>query len=208
MTSPVRIERSLLCDLALEVGPDAPTLSGDWDVRHLLAHLVVRDRQPHNALGIVMSRLADRHDRAVERTARRDFRTLVDDFRKARSPLALPGVDALANAVEFFVHHEDVRRARPGWHARELSHDLRDALWRVLPGLGRKLVHPAGVPVRLRRTDTDQTMTLRRGANPVVLSGDVGELVLFLYGRQPTLGLTFTGPDAHVTALRAASLGL
>lgn len=207
MTSAARTERELLCDLALAVGPDAPTLSGDWDVRHLVAHLVVRDRQPHNGIGIVVSRLADRHDRAVARVATRDFTSLVGAVRDARSPLALPGVDSLANTVEYFVHHEDVRRARPDWQPRVHSRKLRDAMWRVLPVVGRSLVVSAGVPVRLKRADTSATMTLRRGANPVVLTGDVGELVLFLYGRKQTHGLSFDGPDAHVTALKAASLG-
>jgi uncharacterized protein (TIGR03085 family) len=207
VTSAARTERELLCDLALTVGPDAPTLSGDWDVRHLMAHLVVRDRQPHNGIGIVVARLADRHDRAVQRTATRGFPSLVESVRAARSPLSLPGVDSLANTVEYFVHHEDVRRARPDWEPRVHSRRLRDALWRVLPVLGRSLVLSAGVPVRLRRCDNGDTMTLRRGANPVVLTGDVGELVLFLYGRKQTHGLSFDGPDAHVTALKAASLG-
>lgn len=168
---------------------------------------MVRDRQPHNGIGIVLSRLADRHDRAVARVATRDFRSLVGAVRDARSPLALPGVDSLANTVEYFVHHEDVRRARPDWQPRVHSRRLRDAMWRVLPVVGRSLVVSAGVPVRLRRADTSATMTLRRGANPVVLTGDVGELVLFLYGRKQTDGLSFDGPDAHVTALKAASLG-
>jgi uncharacterized protein (TIGR03085 family) len=207
VTSPARTERELLCDLALKVGPDAPTLSGDWDVRHLMAHLLVRDRQPHNGIGIVVAALADRHDRAVERVAAREFDALVSDVREARSPLSLPGLNSLANTVEFFVHHEDVRRARPGWRPRVHSRRLCDALWRVLPVLGRSLVMSAGVPVRLRRSDSGDTMTLRRGANPAVLTGDVGELVLFLYGRKQAHGLTFDGPDAHVTALKAASLG-
>jgi hypothetical protein len=77
----------------------------------------------------------------------------------------------------------------------------------VLPVLGRTLVVSAGVPVRLRRADNGDTMTLRRGENPVIMTGDVGELVLFLYGRKQTHGLAFEGPDAHVTALKAASLG-
>jgi uncharacterized protein (TIGR03085 family) len=207
VTSPARLEREQLCDLALEVGPDAPTLSGDWDVRHLMAHLLVRDRQPHNGIGIVVSRLAARHDRAVERAAAREFQSVVGTVRDGWSPLTLPGIDTLANTVEYFVHHEDVRRARPGWRPRDHSRGLRDALWRVLPVLGRTLVLTAGVPVRLRRADNGDTMTLRRGENPVVLTGDVGELVLFLYGRKQTRGLIFEGPDAHVTALKATSLG-
>ena len=42
MTSLARRERLALADLAEQLGPDAPTLCGDWSTRDLLAHLVVR----------------------------------------------------------------------------------------------------------------------------------------------------------------------
>lgn len=207
--SPARLEREQLCDLALAVGPDAPTLCGDWDVRHLVAHLLVRDRQPHNAVGIVARALASRHDDAVAETARRPFPDLVGDVRAARSPLALPGVDRVANTIEYFVHHEDVRR-RPGasWTARDLPAPTVKALWRALPVIGRIIVRDAGVPVQVRRSDTGETLQLRRGANPVVLVGEVPELVLYLYGRGGVADVTLEGPDAHITALRSADLGL
>jgi uncharacterized protein (TIGR03085 family) len=207
--SPARAEREQLCDLALAVGPDAATRCGEWDVRHLMAHLLVRDRQPHNAIGIVARALASRHDDAVAVTARRSFEDIVADVRAARSPLALPGVDAVANTIEYFVHHEDVRR-RPGAAAapRELPTATVKALWRALPVIGRVIVRDAGVPVQLRRSDTGQTLQLRRGENPVVLVGEVSELVLYLYGRGAVADVSFDGPDAHITALKSADLGL
>jgi hypothetical protein len=42
MTSLARRERHRLCDLALEVGPVAPTLSGDWSVKNMLVTMMVR----------------------------------------------------------------------------------------------------------------------------------------------------------------------
>ncbi len=39
-------ERAELCDLFDELGPDAPTLCGDWTTADLAAHLVVRERNP------------------------------------------------------------------------------------------------------------------------------------------------------------------
>lgn len=207
--SPARLERDQLCDLALAVGPDAPTLCGEWDVRHLMAHLLVCDRQPHNAVGIFARALADRHDDAVATTARRDFRTTVAAVRAARSPLALPVVDTVANTIEYFVHHEDVRR-RTGaaWEPRTLSRATVQALWRALPVIGRIIVRDVDVPVQVRRSDTGATLQLRRGENPVVVVGDVAELVLYLYGRGAVANVTFEGPDAHITALKASDLGL
>ena len=206
--SPARLEREQLCDLALATGPDAPTLCGEWDVWHLMAHLLVRDRQPHNAVGIFARALAARHDGAVASTARRDFRATVDAVRAARSPLALPGVDVLANTLEYFVHHEDVRRAGPAWEQRRLPRSTVRALWLALPVMGRVIVRDAGVPVQVRRSDTGATLQLRRGENPVVLVGEVPELVLYLYGRRDVARVSFEGPDAHITALKAADLGL
>lgn len=46
MTSFARRERLALCDTALLVGPDAPTLCDPWDVKALLCHLLVRERKP------------------------------------------------------------------------------------------------------------------------------------------------------------------
>ncbi|GGO87024.1 TIGR03085 family protein [Nocardioides phosphati] len=207
--SPARLERDQLCDLALAVGPDAPTLCGAWDVRHLMAHLLVRDRQPHNAVGIFARALAGRHDDAVDTTARRDFATTVEAVRSARSPLALPGVDTLANTIEYFVHHEDVRRrAGATWQPRTLPDSTVKALWRALPVIGRVIVRDADVPVQVRRSDTGTTLQLRRGENPVVLVGEVSEIVLYLYGRGAVADVAFEGPDAHITALKAADLGL
>ena len=49
-----RRERHDLCDLALELGPDEPTLCGEWTTRELLAHLFVREHRPVSAAGILV----------------------------------------------------------------------------------------------------------------------------------------------------------
>ena len=41
-----RRERAALCDLALVLGEDAPTLCGAWTAKDLVAHLLVRERSP------------------------------------------------------------------------------------------------------------------------------------------------------------------
>ncbi len=203
-----RVERQRLCDAALAAGPDAPTLCGDWDVRDLLAHLLVRERSPLGAAGIQVAPLAGLTDRAMDRATARDFPDLVEAVRKARTPLALPLVDDVMNTVEFFVHHEDIRRARPGWAPRALSRAEESALWTAIKIGGRGLVRPAGVPVSIRRADGGASATLRGGADPVVLTGLPSEIVLFLFGRHQTRGLSLTGPDDAIAALESANLGL
>lgn len=207
-TSVARAEREGLCDLALSVGASAPTLCGDWDVRDLVAHLLVRERSVIGAPGIVVKPLAGLHDRAVERTAREDLATLVRKLRSRRGFLTLPGVDELVNTLEFFVHHEDIRRAQPDWQPRELDSRTSATLWKAISISGKGLVRPAGVPVTIRNADTGQTSVLRRGDSPVVLTGRPAELVMFIYGRRQTVGLEFDGPADSVERLKAARLGI
>ena len=113
------------------------------------------------------------------------------------------------NTLEFFVHHEDIRRAAPTWSPRALDVDARSALWSSISLSGRFAgAALRGVPVVVRRTDTDRRGRCSRGgADPVVVSGPPAEIVLFLFGRAQTQDLTFEGPGDAVRRLREASLG-
>ena len=116
-----RRERVALCDLALVLGEDAPTLCGDWTAKDLVAHLLVRERSPLAVVGTGAA--AVRPDRA------RDGPAGAAGLRGAGRAAARPRpdtagrcrrVDKLFNTVEYFVHHEDLRRAQPDWEPREL----------------------------------------------------------------------------------------
>ncbi len=202
-----RQERAALCDLALEVGPDAPTRCGEWNAKELVIHLLVRERSPSGAPGVLVPALSGLTDRAMAGLAHQPFKRLVDRLRRPAPLLWLPGADGLVNSVEFFVHHEDLRRARPDWTPRELGAGPSGLLWQATRVLGPGLVRPAGVPVRLVRAGTGATATLRRGDDPVVVTGVPAELVLMLYNR-PTEGLAYAGPPDRVRALRATDLGI
>lgn len=210
MPSPTlaRRERLALCDLALVLGADAPTLCGGWDATGLVSHLLVREHSPLGALGIAVPQLSALTDRAMARTARRDFATLVERLRRpGLTPYALRPVEVLANTLEYLVHHEDLRRAQPGWVARDLGPEDTDAVWRAIRIGGRALVRPAGVPVVIRRTDSGREVTMRRGADPVVVAGDPLEVTLFLFGRKDVSAVALEGPDDAVAALRDVALG-
>ncbi|WP_230208172.1 TIGR03085 family metal-binding protein [Microlunatus sp. Gsoil 973] len=108
-------ERVALCDLLVEVGPDAPTLCAGWNAHDLAAHLWIRETDPVGASGILAKPLAGLTERRMAETKTRwSYEELVERIRNgpARfSVFAIPGVDEPANSTEFFVHHEDVRRA-------------------------------------------------------------------------------------------------
>ncbi len=206
MTSFARRERLALCDTALREGPDAPTLCEPWDVEALVCHLLVRERNPVAAAGIAISPLGGLTEHAMQRLARTDFGVLVERLRSPWAvPFAIPGVEHVWNTLEFFVHHEDIRRAQPEWAARPLPGADEQTLWSYLKIAGRGLARPAGVPVRLE-WDT-HSATLRGGGDPVVLRGLPSELALVLQGRARVAEVEYDGPADALAKLRAADLG-
>ena len=120
-------ERRSLADLLLRVGPDAPTLCEGWTAADLAAHLVIRERRPDAGLGLVVPFLAG-HTRETSRTASVTGGVRGPGGRGPRRarpfPLRFSFIDEPMNTAEFFIHHEDVRRAQPGWEPRELDPEL------------------------------------------------------------------------------------
>jgi len=202
-----RRERAALCDLAVEVGAESPTLCSGWTAKDLVVHLLVRERSPLGGAGIVVSPLSGFTRRASERYGERDLDALVERLRSPGGMFAIPVVDKAANTFEYVVHHEDLRRGRPGWEPRGLDPADADELWTQLRKgvafVGRKLPGPTV----LRRADTGDSVVAKKGAAPVVITGDVVEIILFLFGREATRDLAFEGPDEAIDAVRAADLG-
>lgn len=204
-------ERQRLCDLLLDVGPDAPTLCAGWTARDLTAHLLVREREPWSAVGILVPAAAAVTEGARRRAVQRPFPEMVARLRSGPpvfSPFRLPGVGSAANLGEFYVHHEDVRRPAGGGPRRDAP-ELDDPLWAWLRVTGRVMArHVRGVQVHLLRPD-GRALVARRGGGPVVtLAGTPRELVLYLFGRREAAEVDVTGDRAAVAALEASRLGL
>jgi uncharacterized protein (TIGR03085 family) len=182
-------ERAELADLLDKLGPDAPTCCAGWTTAHLAAHLVVRDRRPDAMLGLGLEKLAPdgpltRWAHRLERRLRESapYPAVVAQVRSgppAWSPLGWPGGRTL-NATEFVIHHEDVRRAQPGWTARSLSRADQDALWGPAALFARGSARRGGLV--LRRTDAD--VERRIGAGSTLVSGEPLELLLWVSGRR------------------------
>ncbi|GAA1942114.1 TIGR03085 family metal-binding protein [Nocardioides marmoribigeumensis] len=214
MTSLATAERNRLCDLALVAGPDAPTLCGDWTVRDLLAHLVVRESHPAS-VGILVKPAERLLESAQARVAREDFRSLVERVRSGPpvwSPFAVPVLGGLANIAEYTVHHEDVRRAQDSWVPRHLSQGEQDVLWRLVRTVGRGLGARSPVGVVAERADVAgaRTRVRRRpgSAGDVVVRGTPLEVLLVLYGRQDHSVAAYDGDPADVARLTGADLGI
>jgi uncharacterized protein (TIGR03085 family) len=206
MSAYAKREREQLAGLLLRVGPDEPTLCSGWTTRDLAAHLVVRERRPDASPAIAS--LRERAERIRLATAARPYEQVIADLRTPPwwSPLSNRLTDELVNTGEFFIHHEDVRRAGPGWEPRELADGHARAIWRGAQFAGRIGLRRLGLPVRVV---ADGIGEFTVGENPqVVLRGTPGELAMFLSGRQAASRVTVEGPPEQAERLRTASLGL
>ncbi|MBC7273821.1 MAG: TIGR03085 family protein, partial [Streptomyces sp.] len=176
-------ERLLLADLLETAGPEAPTLCEGWQTRDLAAHVVVRERRPDAAGGILIKQLAPRLEKVMEEFAAKPYEELIQLIRTGPprfSPFALKQLDEASNTIEYYVHTEDVRRAQPDWTPRELDPVFQDALWSRLERSARLMGRSAPTGLVLRRPD-GQTAVAHRGAPVVTVTGEPSELLLFLY---------------------------
>lgn len=209
-TDVARQERQELCDLFIEVGPDAPTLCAGWTTRDLAAHLIVRESRPDAALGIVIKPLAGYADSVQAKVAMRPWPELVRDVRTGPPVLSvfrLPGAQGLADPFEFAIHHEDVRRAQPGWSPRVLPVAEQDLFWQRLSRAGRLLARTSPVGVALRRSDTGEMIVAKAGTTSVTLIGEPLELVLRLYGRRECV-VDVEGSEDAVARFESARFGV
>lgn len=203
-------ERAALCDLFLQTGPDAPTLCEGWTTRDLAAHLIVRERRPDSAIGILASPFHGYSEKVRRAEGRRSWPDLVQRVRSGPprwSPTRIDSVDRLANTAEYFVHHEDVRRGQPDWEPRQLDRevisDLTTALRRMAKLMTRKA--PCGIVIE---PATSNSFVAKAGDPHVTLRGDIGEIVLFLFGRQQHAHVNVEGRPDLVEAIRTASFGV
>ncbi|HSP39539.1 MAG TPA: TIGR03085 family metal-binding protein [Frankiaceae bacterium] len=209
MTGIAARERASLVDLLQELGPDAPTLCEGWETQQLAAHLVAREGRPDALPGILIPALHDRTKRIEAQTLERSsYPDLVRSIAGGPpfGPLGLPGLADAVNVHEFFVHHEDVRRAQPGWTARALPADTVEALRRRLFALAPLLFRGLrGVRLHLETPD-GRRRTVGRGDESVVISGELPELFLYAFGRRTTAEVSISGSVTGQAKLAAANL--
>jgi uncharacterized protein (TIGR03085 family) len=212
--TPAACERAQLSDLFEKLGSSAPTINEGWGTAELAAHLVVRETRPDALAGLIIPAL---HGYTAKVEAARlestPYAVLVEKVRNGPpiwSPLGLPIVRDKGNLHEFFIHHEDVRRAQPGWTSRHLDAETSVALWNVVRMMAPMLVRgvkdtritlatPAGGERSLGSTEAK---------NQVTITGEPGEILLYLSGRRQVAEVRLSGSPSGQARLAAAPLGM
>ena len=219
-----RDERRALCALLDEKGPEAPTLCEGWNSRDLAAHLVLREHRPDAGMGILGGPLARYTEHVQQRLTKHvPYPRLVETVRTGPPRLSvfgIPGMDERANLVEYFTHHEDVRRGADGWKPRDLDQGLADQLWDRL-GMARFILRRAPVGIELARSDMDgadgadrpgsagrkdalrHRLTVKNGTPVVTVVGHPGELVMWALGRTGAADVRLEGAETAVAALNS-----
>jgi uncharacterized protein (TIGR03085 family) len=207
-----RVERLALCDLFDQVGPDQPTLCEGWTTWDLAIHLHVREADPLAGPGIMIPAFSETTARRMARAkAKYTYAQIVDKVRNGPGPFtiySIPGLGHNLNTTEYFVHHEDVRRAQPGFEVRTLPADQQRGLWKQIhltaKGAARK--SPTGVVLRL--PDGSESVAKKpTSQGSVTVTGEAAELVLFFFGRQAVAKVEFAGEPEQVELVKATSFG-
>ena len=173
---------------------EADSLCEGWDVGDVAAHLVVRERDPLAAAGVVFGGPVGRyHERRLRDRKERGPDQLVAELAAGPTWWMRLGPMDTAQAVEDWIHHEDIRRGGAGLDARQTSPDMAEPLWDAALRFARATFArtPASGVVRL--TDGERAQSLRIGSSrfapvtddppDVTVTGPAGELALFATGR-------------------------
>jgi uncharacterized protein (TIGR03085 family) len=211
-----RKERAALAELLQRLGPDAPTLCAGWNTSDLAAHLIAREYRPDSAPGFVLRPLLWHSENVRASYLDRPYEELVELLRTGPpkwSPLSMPKFEAAANTAEFFVHHEDVRRAQNGWTPRSLSTPTQDDLWRALVPRAKLVMRSVGCGVVLQRSDIgarqargNTSLTAKSGQPGGTVTGEPQELLLFAYGRRAHAQVKISGGPVARSILENLSL--
>jgi len=201
-------ERAALVTTMRGVGPDQPTLCGDWTTRDLAAHLVIRERRLDAAPGIMVPKFAGYTERVQNQVAaENDWNVLLDQIASG-PPLLSPFklLDPFVNVAEMFIHHEDVRRAKEGWEPRPLDAETTASIAKQVGLMSRMTMR--GTPARVSLNTPEGKTLATVGSGPAVtVTGEPGELLMFISGRDQAK-VDVTGDDAAVRAVRDGERGL
>ena len=198
-----RTEKKALVDTFRRSEPDAPTLCEGWDAKRLLAHLVQREQDPVGGLGDVLGRAEPGHEKHLGKLAEpaatpEGWSGLIDRFVAGPprwSPMSWASEQV--NALEYVIHHEDVRRGTGAAEPRTLPAAQADRIFRQLPLMARLRFRRSPVGVGLARPG-GRSAVVRTGSPAVTATGEPVELALWVSGRRAAARVQLSGPPEAV----------
>lgn len=228
MRHPMHRQRQRLCDLLESLTPaqfTAETLCEGWDAGHIAAHLLVREREPLPAVGIVVPPLSGMHDSRVAARREDGQARLVSDLRDGppvwmRLPIARD-----IQVTEDWIHGQDVARGgaaevegtRLSPDDGTADPDVAARLWKGISRYAPLTLRGVDVGGVVDLTDGQTHRTFKVGgqvARPApgspadaTVSGPVGELILYAVGRDAA-EVAFDGREDLVAALQGADRGV
>jgi uncharacterized protein (TIGR03085 family) len=204
-----RRERHALADTLAAAGPDAPTLCEGWATRDLAAHLVLREQRPLATPGILIKPLSGFTKRIQDQLAAGDYAKLVEQVRNPAwwVPSRIDAVEEAMNLGEFLIHHEDVRRAAPGWQPRELDQGYAEALFRRARGTARLAARRFPATIVATAPGFGE-FTAGAGGDKVEVRGAPAELMFFFGGRQRATLVDVSGAEELVARIAKARFGI
>ncbi|MHB8245952.1 MAG: TIGR03085 family metal-binding protein [Acidimicrobiales bacterium] len=201
-------ERLALCALLEEAGPLAPTLCDGWATSDLAAHLFVRESRPWAAIGILVPPLSGVTQAAMDGVKRSlGYEGLVRRIVSG-PPMPIKPFDEQMNTMEYFVHHEDVRRALDEDAGPRDDPALDGALWNMVRRGGRLLARKVRGP-GLELVAPGHGSVMAHSGSPVVkMTASPQELVLYLFGRSSVAKVVLDGPEAARRVVEETKFGL
>lgn len=224
---PVHRQRQTLCDLLDTLTAEqwqATTMCEGWDAGDVAAHMLVREREPWAAAGLIVPPLAGmlRSRMAVRKQAGRA--ALVRQLRDGPPPWMAWGLVGRVQVGEDYIHTEDVRRggAAEVSGGSDLVPDdgtgderIAEVLWEAVARFSLQTLGGIKADGVVALTDGTTTKAYRvggmiarpaRNAAPtetLTVNGPVGELLLFTTGRTGAR-VSVDGPEALTAAVSAS----
>jgi uncharacterized protein (TIGR03085 family) len=201
----VRMREFLVASLR-EASPTDPTLCEGWEARHVAAHIMLRQGAPW---GMSKTALAELADEAAEPDAYLRLVAQISAPPPVLSPHAWAG--NVVNVAEFYVHAQDVIRGTwTGPRGEDApapdpssDADVAKSLWRQLGVTGRFAFRgaAAGVVAAVPGLGERRLSRPRAGAPTVHVTGPIGELVLYAFGRGRVAAVTLDGAPSALSTL-------
>ena len=195
----------------------AETMCAGWGAGDLSAHLLAREREPLASPGVVLGGPFATYFAKRMRARKAEGRErLIVQLANGPTWWMSKGPMDSVQAVEDWIHHEDVRRGSAGVPGRTTSPEMAEPLWAAAKRFARVTLTHTRVEGGSQRatvalTDGDRRATFEiapgsRAARPseaepdATVTGSPGELVLFATGRSQA-AVQITGDEALSRAL-------